>query len=183
VVFGSSATLGKAIEFHSDLKEPMSKFGRQTDDLKVASGISVVIGESKQEARDKLESWQDLIHPDVGVMRLGQDLEADLSDLPIWNGGPYLAVLATTFSVAFSTTALCLVLGYPLAYWLCRKPPRQQRIATLFVLLPFWTSALIKNFSWLVCSGETASSPRPWHGWARPAATGCCSAARLSCSR
>jgi putative spermidine/putrescine transport system permease protein len=72
----------------------------------------------------------------------------------IWNGGPYLAVLATTFSVAFWTTALCLLLGYPLAYWLCRKPPRQQRIATLFVLLPFWTSALIKNFSWLVLLGR-----------------------------
>jgi putative spermidine/putrescine transport system permease protein len=74
--------------------------------------------------------------------------------IKIWNGGPYLAVLATTFSVAFWTTALCLVLGYPLAYWLCKKPPRQQRIAALFVLLPFWTSALIKNFSWLVLLGR-----------------------------
>jgi putative spermidine/putrescine transport system permease protein len=72
----------------------------------------------------------------------------------IWNGGPYLTVLSTTFSVALSTTALCVGLGYPLAYWLARKPPRQQRIATLFVLLPFWTSALIKNFSWLVLLGR-----------------------------
>jgi ABC-type spermidine/putrescine transport system permease subunit I len=72
----------------------------------------------------------------------------------IWSGGPYLAVLATTFSVALWTTALCLGLGYPLAYWLCRKPPRQQRIAALFVLLPFWTSALVKNFSWLVLLGR-----------------------------
>ncbi len=72
----------------------------------------------------------------------------------ILGGGPYLAVLATTFSVAIWTTVLCLVLGYPLAYWLCRKPPRQQRIAALFVLLPFWTSALIKNFSWLVLLGR-----------------------------
>ena len=72
----------------------------------------------------------------------------------IWSGGPYLAVLETTFSVALWTTALCVVLGYPLAYWLCRKPPRQQRIAALFVLLPFWTSALIKNFSWLVLLGR-----------------------------
>jgi putative spermidine/putrescine transport system permease protein len=72
----------------------------------------------------------------------------------IWNGGPYLSVLSTTFSVSFWTTALCLGLGYPLAYWLSRKPPRQQRIAALFVLLPFWTSALIKNFSWLVLLGR-----------------------------
>ena len=72
----------------------------------------------------------------------------------IINGGPYLAVLSTTFSVALWTTALCVGLGYPLAYWLARKPPRQQRIAALFVLLPFWTSALIKNFSWLVLLGR-----------------------------
>jgi putative spermidine/putrescine transport system permease protein len=72
----------------------------------------------------------------------------------IWNGGPYLSILATTFSVALWTTVLCLVLGYPLAYWLSRKPPRQQRIAALFVLLPFWTSALIKNFSWMVLLGR-----------------------------
>src|ERR1700722_13301458 len=72
----------------------------------------------------------------------------------IWNGGPYLAILSTTFAVAFRTTLLCLLLGYPLAYWLSCKSPRQQRIAVLFVLLPFWTSALIKNFSWMVLLGR-----------------------------
>jgi putative spermidine/putrescine transport system permease protein len=72
----------------------------------------------------------------------------------IINGGPYLAVLSTTFSVALSTTVLCVGLGYPVAYWLCGKPARQQRIAVLFILLPFWTSALIKNFSWLVLLGR-----------------------------
>jgi putative spermidine/putrescine transport system permease protein len=77
-----------------------------------------------------------------------------LAFLRIWNGGPYLAVLSTTFAVAIWTTMLCVGLGYPLSYWLSRKPPRQQRIATLFVLLPFWTSALIKNFSWLVLLGR-----------------------------
>jgi FMN-dependent oxidoreductase (nitrilotriacetate monooxygenase family) len=83
VVFGSSGALDPAKAFYNDLKERMGKFGRRPDDLKIASGISVVIGETEQEARDKLESWQNLIHPDVGVMRLGQDLETDLSDLPL----------------------------------------------------------------------------------------------------
>jgi FMN-dependent oxidoreductase (nitrilotriacetate monooxygenase family) len=83
VVFGSSGNLEGAKAFYRDLKERMGKFGRRPDDLKIASGISVVIGETEQEARDRLERWQDLIHPDVGVMRLGQDLEADLSDLPL----------------------------------------------------------------------------------------------------
>ena len=72
----------------------------------------------------------------------------------IVNGRPYLAVLSTTFAVAGWTTFFCVGLGYPVAYWLAGKPPRQQRIAALFILLPFWTSALIKNFSWLVLLGR-----------------------------
>ncbi|SCB55707.1 FMN-dependent oxidoreductase, nitrilotriacetate monooxygenase family [Bradyrhizobium shewense] len=83
VVFGPSGTLGKAKEFYGDLQQRMGKFGRHPDDLKIASAITVVIGESEQEAHEKLEGWQNLIHPDVGVFRLGQDLGTDLSDLPL----------------------------------------------------------------------------------------------------
>jgi len=68
--------------------------------------------------------------------------------------GLYARVLSTTFSVAFQVTALCLLLGYPLAYWLARQPPRRQRMLTLLVLFPFWTSALVKNFTWLVLLGR-----------------------------
>ena len=68
--------------------------------------------------------------------------------------GLYVRVLSTTFAVAFQVTALCLLLGYPLAYWLARQPPRRQRMLTLLVLFPFWTSALVKNFTWLVLLGR-----------------------------
>jgi putative spermidine/putrescine transport system permease protein len=68
--------------------------------------------------------------------------------------GLYARVLSTTFAVAFQVTALCLLLGYPLAYWLARQPPRRQRMLTLLVLFPFWTSALVKNFTWLVLLGH-----------------------------
>ena len=53
------------------------------------------------------------------------------------------------------TTLLCLLLGYPLAYWLSRLPKRRQRMVSLLVLLPFWTSALVKNFAWLVLLGRS----------------------------
>lgn len=72
----------------------------------------------------------------------------------VLNGRAYIAVLSTTFSVAAWTTALALAFGYPLAFWLSTKELRAQRIAMLFVLLPFWTSALIKNFAWLVLLGR-----------------------------
>ncbi len=68
--------------------------------------------------------------------------------------GVYTRVLSTTFLIALQTTLLCLVLGYPIAYWLTRQPKRRQRLLGLFVLFPFWTSALVKNFVWLVLLGR-----------------------------
>jgi FMN-dependent oxidoreductase (nitrilotriacetate monooxygenase family) len=96
VVFGSSGNLDNAVAFYRDLKDRLGKFGRRPDDLKIASGISVVLGESEQEARDKLNSWQELVHPDVGVLRLGQDLETDLSDLPLDEPVPVSRIPATS---------------------------------------------------------------------------------------
>ncbi|HEX3404933.1 MAG TPA: ABC transporter permease subunit [Acetobacteraceae bacterium] len=68
--------------------------------------------------------------------------------------GVYTRVLTTTFVIALETTLLCLLLGYPVAYWLTRQPKRRQRLLALFVLFPFWTSALVKNFVWLVLLGR-----------------------------
>ncbi len=62
----------------------------------------------------------------------------------------YLHVLENTFVIAAQTTGLCLLLGYPLAYWLATMPAERRRRMILFVMLPFWTSALVKSFSWLV---------------------------------
>jgi putative spermidine/putrescine transport system permease protein len=62
----------------------------------------------------------------------------------------YVRVLGMTFSVAAQNTLLCLLLGYPIAYWLARMPARRMRLMILLVMLPFWTSALVKNFTWLV---------------------------------
>ncbi|MDQ0468080.1 ABC transporter permease subunit [Labrys wisconsinensis] len=69
----------------------------------------------------------------------------------------YLRVLTTTFVVAAQTTALCLLFGYPLAYWLARQPARRQQGLMLLVLLPFWTSPLVLNFAWLVLLGRNGA--------------------------
>src|SRR5258708_20044909 len=72
----------------------------------------------------------------------------------------YFRVMATTFTVAVEVTVLCLLVGYPLAYWLAGRTPRVQRIALLFVLIPFWTSPLVLNFSWLVLPAPSPLSPQ-----------------------
>jgi FMN-dependent oxidoreductase (nitrilotriacetate monooxygenase family) len=83
VVFGSDATLDAAQRFYSDLKGRMAKFGRNPGQLKILAGLTVIVGESQQEAQDKLATLQAMIHPDVGRMRISADLEVDLSDLPL----------------------------------------------------------------------------------------------------
>jgi putative spermidine/putrescine transport system permease protein len=68
--------------------------------------------------------------------------------------GVYNRVLLNTFNIAFWTTAWCLLLGYPLAYWLAGLSKRSQQILSLFVLLSFWSSTLVKNFTWLILLGR-----------------------------
>lgn len=62
----------------------------------------------------------------------------------------YARVFITTFKVSFFTTLICIVLGYPLAYFLAQLPARWAGFFMLAVLLPFWTSLLVRTYAWLV---------------------------------
>ena len=96
VVFASDSGVAEGRAFYQDLKGRMAKFGREPDDLKVLAGLPVVIGTSAQEAEDKYQALQSLIHPDVGRMRLSNDLEVDLSDLPLDEPVPLDRIPATS---------------------------------------------------------------------------------------
>jgi putative spermidine/putrescine transport system permease protein len=62
----------------------------------------------------------------------------------------YRGVFLRTFLVALSVTALCLVIGFPVAYLLATRPPRIANILMILVLLPFWTSLLVRTTAWVV---------------------------------
>ena len=62
----------------------------------------------------------------------------------------YARVFLTTFEVSLLTTLLCILIGYPLAYFLAQLPQRMAAIFMLTVLLPFWTSLLVRTYAWLV---------------------------------
>lgn len=62
----------------------------------------------------------------------------------------YLRVFVTTFKVTFITTGICMVLSIPLAYFLSQLKPRLANILLLAVLLPLWTSVLVRTYAWLV---------------------------------
>ena len=62
----------------------------------------------------------------------------------------YRDVFARTFTISFGVTALCLILGFPVAYLLATLPPRRSNLLMIFVLLPFWTSLLVRTCAWIV---------------------------------
>ncbi|MEO3432832.1 ABC transporter permease subunit [Inquilinus sp. CAU 1745] len=67
----------------------------------------------------------------------------------------YLHVLGITFKIAGYTALVSLLLGYPLAYWLATKPAFLRGRLLLFVMVPFWTSYLVKTFAWMIMLGRT----------------------------
>jgi putative spermidine/putrescine transport system permease protein len=74
---------------------------------------------------------------------------AYLFEVPI-----YLKVLVNTLRIAAITVVACVLLGYPLAYWLRGLPPRRRLFVLALVVLPFWISILIRTYAWIVILGN-----------------------------
>lgn len=62
----------------------------------------------------------------------------------------YLAIFLTTFEISAVITIICVLLGYPLAYFITQLPPRAVGFAMLAIILPFWTSLLVRTYAWMV---------------------------------
>lgn len=62
----------------------------------------------------------------------------------------YVSILIKTLMVALGITALCMILGYPLAYVLATLPAKTSNLLMVMVLLPFWTSLLVRTSAWMV---------------------------------
>ena len=62
----------------------------------------------------------------------------------------YLGVLLDSLWLAGATTVLCLLLGYPFAYLLTRMPARWRPALLLLVIIPFWTSSLVRTYAMVI---------------------------------
>ncbi|APX93691.1 putrescine ABC transporter permease PotH [Halomonas sp. 1513] len=61
----------------------------------------------------------------------------------------YIAAYWGSVKIAFFSTLLCLLIGYPMAYAMARAPARWQLVLLLLVMLPSWTSFLIRVYAWM----------------------------------
>ena len=62
----------------------------------------------------------------------------------------YLPLLLRTLGVSLAITFICLILGYPVAYLIAHASPARANLLLLLVLVPFWTSLLVRTTSWIV---------------------------------
>jgi len=68
--------------------------------------------------------------------------------------GLYLGVYWNTFEIALLVTGICLLLGYPLGFLIATTTPAWATAGFIFVLLPLWTSVLVRTYAWMVLLGR-----------------------------
>lgn len=67
----------------------------------------------------------------------------------------YFSTILESVLYGFAATVICLVLGYPFAYFISRHSERKQRTTVLLVMLPMWMNFLIRTYSWMTILGDT----------------------------
>ncbi len=76
--------------------------------------------------------------------------EPSLENYRRLGGDIYVDAFLVTLEISAAVTAICVALGYPLAYWLARQRQRVANLLLICVLLPFWTAVLVRTYAWLV---------------------------------
>ncbi|HRX02061.1 MAG: ABC transporter permease [Anaerolineae bacterium] len=61
----------------------------------------------------------------------------------------YFSTFLRSLYIAVLTTLFCILVGYPLAYFMTSRPPRQRNLLLLLLMIPFWTNFLIRTYAWL----------------------------------
>ncbi|MEG0440910.1 MAG: ABC transporter permease [Oscillospiraceae bacterium] len=69
--------------------------------------------------------------------------------------GQYVGVFGNSFLLAAVATAICILIGYPIAYLISRESPNVQKIAMMLVMLPMWMNFLLRTYSWMSLLEDT----------------------------
>ena len=63
--------------------------------------------------------------------------------------GAYTSVFLRSFRLALVATLICLLIGYPVSYWMAHEGPGFQRVAMALIMLPMWMNFLLRTYSWM----------------------------------
>ncbi len=106
---------------------------------------------------DDISYWQAIAKnserwtPDylLAAVDLQRNAQGDIIRVPA-EAAAFGRILLRTFEISAVVTLFALLLGYPLAYWLSTLTARQANMCMILVLVPFWTSILVRVAAWIV---------------------------------
>jgi putative spermidine/putrescine transport system permease protein len=85
----------------------------------------------------------------LAALDLRRDADNAIASAPV-EEAVFRQVLARTLWISAVVTLACLLLGYPVAFFIARQPPQRAALLLFLVLLPFWTSLLVRTVAWVV---------------------------------
>lgn len=71
-----------------------------------------------------------------------------------WNRGAYVRIFLNSVKISATTGLLCVLIGYPTAYFIVRQKPSIRPILLFLVLVPMWMSVLVRTYAWMVLLGR-----------------------------
>jgi len=85
----------------------------------------------------------------LASLDLKRDVQGDIAQVDA-DSAAFVKILLRTFEISAVVTVCCILLGYPLAYWLSTLSARKANMLMILVLVPFWTSILVRVAAWIV---------------------------------
>ncbi len=155
--------LGQRLNYEfSGLSSLFRRSGRSMEEL--VSQVRSTSGSYKEtliafDARwGEVESWRVLKRFEsevigdyyLAALDMRRDLQSNEVSLRPTEERIYLRLFGRTVAISLGITLATLLLGFPLALWIARLPVHQGNILLVMVLLPFWTSLLVRTTSWIV---------------------------------
>ncbi len=107
----------------------------------------IVLGVSFSKARIGLPPYEPLVQrTSNGLIQLKMNFD---NFLFLFKDSLYFSAYLNSLRIAAISTLLCLLIGYPMAYAIARAPSTSRNFLLLLVILPFWTSLLLRVYAWI----------------------------------
>jgi putative spermidine/putrescine transport system permease protein len=150
------ALVGKRLNYEiSGIRSKVIATGRKVTALEQAPYKDAVIAIDKVWGEP--ETWSTIKRSSsvytpfylLAMLDMRQGADGSVESVPA-DRAVYIDILKRTLGISLLVTVLTLILGYPVAYMLATSPQRTASILMIFVLLPFWTSLLVRTTAWMI---------------------------------
>ncbi len=152
----TTALIGKRLNYEiSGIRSKVVTAGRKAGALEAGPyreaiiAIDPVWGQSETWATIKRSSSAYTPFYLFSMLDLRQAADGSIERMPA-NRAIYVDILLRTIGISLLVTLCTLILGYPVAYMLATLPQKTASLLMIFVLLPFWTSLLVRTTAWFV---------------------------------